>query len=283
MTRAADSWDDPRGAEVYNDVVRRGRLYPELGRRLATLAVPAPPVHGSVPASAVRVLDLATGTGIVAGALLARLGPHGQVVGTDYAPAMLAVARCELPVHNVAFVRADNARLPFAAGSFDAVTCSAAFWHFPAPEAALTELARVVRPGGRLVYNVPAAQLAGADDLPPAPVQLALARLGRARTGTDPQPAGPRRSAADLHEAALRCGFTIAATHVADAAIAQSELIDLLEVPAIGARMFPDLDADGRAALVADAVRAVDPGQAVTVRWHEFAFVRTGAACALRP
>ncbi len=275
MTRAADSWNDPRGAEVYNDVVRRGRLYPELGRRLAALVAPSSHVHGHARAACVRVLDVATGTGVVAGALLARLGPHGQVAGTDWAAAMLAVARRELPVHNAEFVRADTARLPFAAQTFDAVTCSAAFWHFPAPAAALAEFARVLRPGGRLAYNVPAAQLEGADDLPPAPVQLALARLGRERTGGEPRPAGPQRRAADLHEAALRCGFTIAETHVADLTVPQSELLELLEVPAIGARMFPDLEADGRAALLAAATRAVDPGQPVTVRWHEFAFVRT--------
>lgn len=97
------------------------------------------------------VLDVATGGGHVARTLSPRVA---QVVAADLTPAMLEAARTHLTeagCRNVLFVSADAEALPFLAGSFDAVTCRIAPHHFPNPPAFVTEVARVLKPGGRFV------------------------------------------------------------------------------------------------------------------------------------
>jgi demethylmenaquinone methyltransferase / 2-methoxy-6-polyprenyl-1,4-benzoquinol methylase len=93
-----------------------------------------------------RCLDLAAGTG-VSTAELARSG--AQVVGADLSLGMLHVGHSARP--GVALLAADALALPFANGAFDAVTVSFGLRNFVDPTAALAELARVTRPGGRLV------------------------------------------------------------------------------------------------------------------------------------
>jgi demethylmenaquinone methyltransferase/2-methoxy-6-polyprenyl-1,4-benzoquinol methylase len=107
-----------------------------------------------------RVLDVATGTGMVALAL-ARRGC--TVVGLDQSPQMLATARAKLldaPAFaaQVSFVQGEAERLPFAGGSFDALTFTYLLRYVDDPAATLAELARVVRPGGRIAmleFGVP--------------------------------------------------------------------------------------------------------------------------------
>jgi ubiquinone/menaquinone biosynthesis C-methylase UbiE len=67
---------------------------------------------------------------------------------------------------NVTWVEGDGASLPFADGAFSLVTCSAAFHHFEEPSTILREMARVCRPGGRIVVSdvTPAAGKAAAYD-----------------------------------------------------------------------------------------------------------------------
>ncbi|MDP9399162.1 MAG: demethylmenaquinone methyltransferase [Actinomycetota bacterium] len=93
-----------------------------------------------------RVLDLAGGTG-TSSEPFARAG--ALVVPCDFSLGMLAVGKrrqSELP-----FVAGDALRLPFADGAFDAVTISFGLRNVHDPEAALREMRRVTRPGGRLV------------------------------------------------------------------------------------------------------------------------------------
>ncbi|KIX84575.1 dimethylmenaquinone methyltransferase [Thermus filiformis] len=99
-----------------------------------------------------RVLDLATGTGDLALALK-RARPEAEVVGADFAPAMLALARrkAERLGLEVAFLEADALALPFPDGSFQAITVAFGFRNFADYEKALWEMHRVLSPGGRAV------------------------------------------------------------------------------------------------------------------------------------
>lgn len=98
-----------------------------------------------------RVLDVACGTGAFVERLVAA-NPAQHVVGTDVSAGMLALARSKLGrFPNVRFVEAPAEALPFETGSFDIVVSASAFHYFDNPEAALAEMARVLRPGGRLV------------------------------------------------------------------------------------------------------------------------------------
>jgi SAM-dependent methyltransferase len=107
------------------------------------------------PLPADLALDVGTGTGHTALALATRVA---HVTGTDVTPEMLAEARAlamsrGAAAANVEFVLADVEALPYADGSFDIVTCRRALHHFLRPEAALAEMRRVMRPGGRLVID----------------------------------------------------------------------------------------------------------------------------------
>jgi demethylmenaquinone methyltransferase/2-methoxy-6-polyprenyl-1,4-benzoquinol methylase len=102
-----------------------------------------------------RVLDVATGTGLVARALVRA---HGcRVVGVDQSPEMLAEARRRVN-GNVELVEASADALPFGDGEFDALTFTYLLRYVDDPAAILRELARVVRPGGTIAgleFGVP--------------------------------------------------------------------------------------------------------------------------------
>jgi demethylmenaquinone methyltransferase/2-methoxy-6-polyprenyl-1,4-benzoquinol methylase len=99
-----------------------------------------------------RVLDVATGTGLVAFALAER---GCEVVGLDQSEDMLAVAtrrraaRPEL-IDRIAFVHGEAEKLPFADGAFDALTFTYLLRYVDDRLATMRELARVVKPGGRM-------------------------------------------------------------------------------------------------------------------------------------
>src|SRR5438067_2823684 len=118
-------------------------------------------VHGLAPARGERVLDVATGTGLVAAELLARGGC--SVVGIDQSGEMLAAARARFAASatidpgepgsaagGIELVQAEAERLPFPDRSFDALTFTYLLRYVDDPLATMHELARVLRPGGRI-------------------------------------------------------------------------------------------------------------------------------------
>ncbi|HLL08327.1 MAG TPA: methyltransferase domain-containing protein [Nocardioidaceae bacterium] len=118
------------------------RLDPTLfatAERLAELARARP---------GIRVLDVATGTGTAARAS-ARRG--ASVAGIDRSPGMLSIARQLSPELDLRL--GDVCALPFADGSFDAVTCGLSLSHFADRDRALAEILRVLRLGGHLVAS----------------------------------------------------------------------------------------------------------------------------------
>jgi ubiquinone/menaquinone biosynthesis C-methylase UbiE len=107
------------------------------------------------------VLDLCTGTASLLSHLQAKVGRDGQVVGMDFSRGMLKVAHEKTrSLPNIHLVEADAGQLPFAAGAFDAVTCSHAFYELKGEtkERALQEVVRVLRPQGAFLmmeHDVP--------------------------------------------------------------------------------------------------------------------------------
>lgn len=104
------------------------------------------------------VLDMGVGPGVSAISILDRL-PRAEVVGLDFSPRMLAVARRYLKQSQkrVLLVEADAARTPFAPESFDVVTGHSFLYLLPQREAVIQEIARVLRPGGTCVFLEPSA------------------------------------------------------------------------------------------------------------------------------
>jgi ubiquinone/menaquinone biosynthesis C-methylase UbiE len=105
--------------------------------------------------SGMKVLDIATGTGLAAAESLRVVGPTGHVVAADVSDAMVGLARKRLSAAtNVTFAVEDGQSLSFAGSSFDAVTCSLGLMFFPDPSRGLSEFLRVLRPGGRAAVSV---------------------------------------------------------------------------------------------------------------------------------
>jgi demethylmenaquinone methyltransferase/2-methoxy-6-polyprenyl-1,4-benzoquinol methylase len=103
-----------------------------------------------------KVLDVATGTGDLAFALAEAVGPSGTVVATDFSEKMLELARSKaaargLDGSGLSFSSANALSLPFEDDSFDAATVGFGVRNFSDLAQGLGELARVVRPGGRVV------------------------------------------------------------------------------------------------------------------------------------
>ena len=99
-----------------------------------------------------RVLDVACGTGVLARAAASRVTPGGSVVGVDLDAGMLAVAARLAP--KVAWRRANASTLPFPERCFDAVLSQFGLMFFVERPAAIAEMLRVLKPGGRIAVAV---------------------------------------------------------------------------------------------------------------------------------
>jgi ubiquinone/menaquinone biosynthesis C-methylase UbiE len=100
-----------------------------------------------------RVLDLATGTGIVAQRLSERVGPSGKVLATDVNGEMLALAakRCSGSTPAVKFIECPAHPLEISSDSIDFVVCQQGLQFFPDRYAAVQEIYRVLRDGGQAI------------------------------------------------------------------------------------------------------------------------------------
>jgi ubiquinone/menaquinone biosynthesis C-methylase UbiE len=113
-------------------------------------------VNALAPGPTERILDVATGTGEPGLTLAARV-TRGEVVGTDLSEGMLRTAAAHAAAKGLRNYRtqaADVCALPFPDGSFDAVSCRMGLMFFPDLDLAAREMARVLKPGGKLATTV---------------------------------------------------------------------------------------------------------------------------------
>ena len=150
-TRAQALFASPVGSMLYDhtQAVMR-RLFTAFQLRTEWLTIPP----GGI------ALDVGCGTGSVTASLARAAGPDGLALGVDISEPMLARAVGAEAGPQIGFVRADAQRLPLRDETVDAVICVAVLQLIPDPAAALAEMTRVLRPGGRLAAMVPTAGLA---------------------------------------------------------------------------------------------------------------------------
>lgn len=142
MTQAPTAWQvEIEAAELYES-----HFVPAIFQRWAEELVR---FAGLQPGQ--RVLDVACGTGAVARAAATAAGPTGRVTGVDLNAGMLEVARRTAP--EIDWVQADAAALDFEDDMFDVVICQSALMFFPDPAAAIREMARVAKPGGKVILQ----------------------------------------------------------------------------------------------------------------------------------
>jgi demethylmenaquinone methyltransferase / 2-methoxy-6-polyprenyl-1,4-benzoquinol methylase len=125
--------------DVMNSVMTAG-MHHRWRERAADLAALRP---------GARALDVASGTGDLAVELARRVGPSGAVIGSDFSEAMLDRAREKSTA--VTWEWANALELPYADDAFDAATVGFGARNFSDLDRGLAEMARVVRPGGRVV------------------------------------------------------------------------------------------------------------------------------------
>jgi len=102
-----------------------------------------------------RVLDAACGPGVLTLRALPRIRPGGTCLGVDFSGRMIQIARTNAGgIRGVQFDEMDVEKLALPDGMFDAAVCGFGLMHFPNPSAALAELRRVLKPGGRLTLSV---------------------------------------------------------------------------------------------------------------------------------
>lgn len=111
----------------------------------------------AAPQPGEKVLDVACGTGVVTLAIATAVGSAGSVLGVDLSAGMVASAEAHAQAAGISqsqFDRMDAEALSLPAASFDLVVCALGLMYVPDADAALREIYRVLRPGGRAVLAV---------------------------------------------------------------------------------------------------------------------------------
>ena len=151
--RVSEEDKSSRVREVFDKVAGRYDLMNDLMSLGLHRAWKAFAVTVARPRPGERVLDVAAGSGDLAHAMSKRVGPQGEVWLTDINGAMLSRGRDRLADAGrlAPAVQCDAEKLPFPARYFDCVTVAFGLRNMTRKEAALAEMARVLKPGGRLI------------------------------------------------------------------------------------------------------------------------------------
>jgi ubiquinone/menaquinone biosynthesis C-methylase UbiE len=137
-----------------------------------------------------RVLDVACGTGVVTRMAAEKVGATGTVAGLDLTPGMLESAKAATPADlDIDWYEAPAEAIPLDSNSFDVVLCQMGVQFFSDAIAALAEMRRVMRPGGRTLFTLPGPI--------PAPFQVLERALSRY---VGPQPAKFTSLVFSLHD-----------------------------------------------------------------------------------
>lgn len=185
MTRTKQSWQwYDQNADIYEEM---DPATVEFGRQLLDYADPPP---------GARVLDVGAGRGAVAGPAAAR---GCTVTAIDAAPGMVARLRKDFP--GITASRMDAHRFDFADGVFDVVTAGFVLDLLSDPAGALTEMRRVLRPGGVVVLSVP-------GPLPHRERWQWLVELAREFYATAVREDAPGASTVDIPALLAETGFT---------------------------------------------------------------------------
>lgn len=257
-------WDDPDTARYYARFNRRHGRYRSANRVL---------VEHATLGSGMRVLDVGAGVGGTAAATLGRLGRAGSVVCCEPAAAMRALGERMLHDRRVRWTGTWPGDVTGAVRPFDRILCGAAIWQLAPLDATFRRMHALLRPGGCLCFNVPAAYL-GEPDEPGGggdPLLLSLpAALATECPEVGREPASPVTGedvipdAAVVDELLASAGFRSGRWRFR-ARLRQSAYRDWLKIPPTTDRLLLGLTADERARRIDRAFRRVDP---TSWRWE---------------
>ena len=258
-------WDHSATAERYERFCRRHARYRRANDVLVREAAIVP---------GLRVLDFGAGSGRTASAALSRLGPDDTIVCVEPAAAMRHAGRRRLRDSRVTW-RADLPDVSTHEAAFDRVLASAVIWQLDSLDDWILRLNSRLRPGGALVFNVPAAYL-GEPDEPgggrdPMLLDL-LARLVSDDTPRREPPTAPRVSTwhhrcDDVGAALGRAGLRYRTWEFRHR-LTQAAYARWLSIPVTTEGLFAGLDAAERDRRIERALAAVDVHSFKWERWR---------------
>jgi len=260
-------WDDPSTAERYEHFCRRHTRYQRANHALVREAAIVP---------GLRVLDFGAGSGRTASAVLRRLGDAGTVVCVEPAAAMRAVGRRRLHDSRVTW-RADLPTPSTHDETFDRVLAGAVIWQLDSLDDWIQRLTSLLRPGGALVFDVPALYL-GEPDEPGGGDDPLLLDLMMRLVSENPQH-GPRRDSLepqastwchrteDIEDALCRAGLQYRAWEFSYR-LTQTAYAQWLLIPVTTAQLFAGVDAAERDRRIEHALSMVDTHSFKWERWR---------------
>jgi arsenite methyltransferase len=162
-----------------------------------------------------RILDVGCGPGYYVAELLEEVGPEGSVVGIDSSQQMLAVAAARVEGNdNATFGEGDAVSLGVADGDFDAAICVQVLEYVPNVGAALAEIHRALRPGGRaVIWDVDWATISMHSDDPERMDQVLRASDKHLTHASLPRTLGPLLAASGFQAVAMK-GHAFATTEL---------------------------------------------------------------------
>ncbi len=215
-------------------------------------------VEAAAIESGYRVLDIACGTGVVTRLAASAAGPQGKVIGFDLNAGMLARARASEGTATIDWREGSVTEMLFGDASFDRILCQHGLQFFPDKVAALTEMYRVLAPGGRLLVSV-------WRTIEHCPWQSAIADAVECHVGKEPaalvRSAFGFGDAEQLHQSIVDAGFRDVEIRVEEETIRHASLEEYVPgyisaTPVAGA--VAGLDATVHGEIVADVRDALE-------------------------
>jgi SAM-dependent methyltransferase len=258
-------WDHPATAERYERFCRRYARY-----RLANDVL----VRQAAIEPGLRVIDFGAGSGRTTSAALPRLGRDGSVVCVEPAAAMRAAGRRRLRAAHVTW-RADLPNASTAREMFDRVLAGAVVWQLDSLDGWIRRLTLLLRPGGALVFNVPALYLGEADEPGDGADPLLLDLMSRLAAENAPRresPAPPQTSAwrfrsEDVGAALTGAGLSYRMWEFRYR-FTQAAYARWLSIPVTTDVLFEGVEAEERDRRIERALAAVDRGSFKWERWR---------------
>jgi ubiquinone/menaquinone biosynthesis C-methylase UbiE len=264
----AEVWDEIDNARHYARFARDFSMYRQTSADLVAVLAPEPDA---------TIVDLACGTGATTEEILAGLGPSGRVIAFDGSAPMLAESKKSIDDARVTWVHARAEQIDRVIElPVDAVVCNAAFWQMDVP-ATIAAIRRLLRPGGRLIFNVTAMCLRADSDVPaPLRTRPSFGEVVRAiavlHHGWVPPAVGGefllpsvRSLKEDLHAA----GFSVE-VHEASYQQTRAEAREWLSIPIFTEYHLPGMDYKQRMEVVYRAMDHLDHPDSVPPSWVIF-------------